>query len=136
MPILTSADYPEIRSVIDLTMDAADLPDSVIAMDVFQGWAERKILVRDPDALTRMGDEAAAVRLAAIFFTAARIVPAIPRLMSESVMSSKYTLKPWDISEKVAELIQAAEDALDDYLPADPNPAGTHFVTVAGCRGA
>src|SRR4051812_45313755 len=97
MPILSPADYPEVRAQLDLTLDGTMLPDATIGLDAFVGEAEREVLARDPLALSRTGDEAARVRLAAIYLTAARLALALPVLTSEETPEGqRYARQAWD----------------------------------------
>lgn len=136
MSFLAFADYPELRSLIDTTLTSMELPDVVIEGDAYLGDAEREVVRFDPDAASRTGDEWKAVRLATMLFTAARLLPALPRIVSETTLSSTYRLQPINVAERVSELRQRAEAALLTYIdPDSPLAIGSVFVTVAGCRG-
>jgi hypothetical protein len=121
VPLLAAVDYPAVRAALDLTIDAATLPDAVIALPIFAGRAEQTILRLDPAAPTRSGEEAEHVRRAVIYLTAAYIAPHVPDLLGEQFGPQRYTRAPQDwraharYLQGLAELELAAvigEDAL------------------------
>lgn len=137
MSILTSADYPEIRSAIDATLDATMLPDAQIAFDSNVGEAEREVLTRDPLALTRIGNDGARVRLAAIYLTAARLVVTLPVVTAEQLADERVTRQAWDPVARAAALRGMASDLFGAYLePSSPAALVPFaFATMCGRRG-
>ena len=137
--ILTSAnDLASVRRAIDVSLTAALLPDAVIQDQVYLGMAEAEVLRRDPDALSRTGDERAAVRRAAVFLTAALLLPAVPRIVSEQHGDlHRYQRTPTALAETIADL-RAKADGTIDRLLADDDEADEpmlHFALGAGRRG-
>lgn len=137
MALLTSANYPAIRSALDASLDSTILPDAVIAYDIYHRAAELEVLTRDPDAETRTGDDLTRVRTAAMLYCAAFLAPAIPMLTREEATEYAYTRQAVDW-QKLAATLRARADALieavltpDDITPLMP----TMFVLGAGGRG-
>jgi hypothetical protein len=77
MPLLTSADYPSIRALVDTGLTQEQLPDTTIALDVFLGAGQDAVLQRDPLAETRTGAQLDRARRAAMLFTAALLAPTV-----------------------------------------------------------
>lgn len=81
MSLITSADFPAIRALLDATMDATILPDAVIDYPPYHPRAEAVILRKDPIALTRTDPaQVATLKLAAIYLTASYLMMVMPTL--------------------------------------------------------
>jgi hypothetical protein len=136
-PILTAADYQEIREQIDTSLDATTLPDATIGRDAYAGAAMREVISRDPLAETRTGADAARVRLAAIYLTAARLCPAVPALVRVTHQETTYQQVAPRFDKRAEELRGLAETELaavtasGDTTPYRP----TMFRTARGRRG-
>jgi len=115
MTILTSADYPAVRRLVDTQLSAIDLPDAVISEIVYHDAAEAWIVNRDPDAATRTGAEASAVKRATLYWLASLLVPAAYKLTSVSVRTTdvSYTRPGFNSEKRIKELRQWAERELD-----------------------
>lgn len=129
--------YPAVRAAIDTSLGTADLPDSIIALDIYAGAAVRDVLAVDPTAASRAGDELAHAQAAAVYFAAARLVAALPRVTRES--GNGYTLerRPADAGDLAASLRALASAELDAYLETDAATGDmpTMFRAAPGYRG-
>ena len=135
MSLLTSADYPAIRAALDVHLDSTLLPDSIIALNIYQGAAEMEVKRRDPLAETRTGDDATRVRLAAIYLCAAALAPAIPRLVSQTLDGHTVTVDgaTWrDLAERLTAL---AYEHLQTVTSATLQVGAFHFARASGGRG-
>lgn len=138
MALITAAVYGDIRAAIDISLDETVLPDSIISRDIYAGAAEREVLARDPDALSRSGADRARVTAAAVLFTAARLAPAVPNITSETQPGqSAYTRQAVDWTKRAADLRSLAEIELQAVLaPSEAAPSRpTMFARAAGRRG-
>lgn len=116
MAILTTADYPAIRAALDTTLDDTLLPDATIALDPYHWAAEREVLRRDPDAESRTGDDAKRVKLAAVYYAAANLAPAIPRITASALSTTSFQAKYADWSMVAALRRAEAGKLLRDVL--------------------
>lgn len=136
-PLLTSSDYPAIRAVIDVSLDSTSLPDAIIALDAYIGAGMRDVLALDPLAETRTGTELQHAQTAAILFTAARLVGALPQITRVAFADHSTQLQAVDPQARAAELRALASSELDAYL--DPGDAAsdrpTFFTVASGRRG-
>lgn len=87
MAILTSADYPAIRAAIDVNLTDQQLPNTTIGLTIYQDAADADVLELHPTAEDETGNNATRVTRAAIFFCAARLIPAVVRLTSVTTQS-------------------------------------------------
>jgi hypothetical protein len=137
MALITAAVYSDIRAAIDISLDDTVLPDSIIALDLYAGAAEREVLSRDADALTRTGADLARVTTAAVLFAAARLAPAIPNITAEESDDVRYTRQAVDWAKRAADLRALAEIELQAVLaPSATTPSRpTMFARAMGGRG-
>lgn len=137
MALLTSADYPSIRAAIDITLDSTAVPDSIIALDLYSGAGMRDVLLIDPDAETRTEDELLHAQTAAVLFTAARLVRALPQVFKETFPDHSYERNKWDAASLAAALVAAAGAELDAYLEPGTTTSDrpTFFAVAHGRRG-
>ena len=135
MSLLTSADYPAIRAALDVHLDSTLLPDSIIALNIYQGAAEMEVKRRDPLAETRTGDDATRVRLAAIYLCAAALAPAIPRLVSQTLDGHTVTVDGATWRDLAARLTALAYEHLQTVTSVTPQVGAFHFARAAGGRG-
>lgn len=139
MSILSLADYPAIRAALDTSLDRSALPDDTIALDIYQGAAEREVQERDPDWATRSGADALRLRAAAVFLTAARLAGAVIRVTSVNVQSRdlSYSRPVFDPAQKAAELRALAEQELTAVLTPSADTSGrpTMFSLASSRRG-
>lgn len=118
MSLVSPIEYPSVRAAIDVGLDADALPDAVIRLDMYGGAAERDVLARDPLALTYEPSTDAFwnVRQAAIYYCAARLVPAIPNITSEKLGEYAVSMASRDQAALVGELRGRAEACLNAVL--------------------
>lgn len=137
MPLLTSADYPSIRAAIDITIGTAELPDAIVALDMYVGAGQRDVLALDPLAESRTGTDLLHAQTAAILFTAARLVGALPQIVKETRADHSYERNRVDTQARAAELRALASAELDAYLDAGDATSDrpTFFTTAHGRRG-
>jgi hypothetical protein len=136
--ILTTAEYPEIRAVISLDVDQKALPNDVIALDPYQGEAERWAVRLDPQAATRTGATLRQLKTAIVFKIASFVVKAMPQLIEENFkVGEGFKRQSVDVDARAEDLAQRAADAMAAYL--SPTPATksipTLFTTAPGRRG-
>jgi hypothetical protein len=135
--LLSSSDYGAIRAAIDIALDSTTLPDAIIALDLYVGAGQRDVLSLDPLAESRSGTDVQHAKTAAILFTAARIVGALPQIVREKELEYEYQRAAVDAIKRAAELRALAEAEIDAYL--DPSQADTGrptvFAVASGRRG-
>lgn len=137
-PLLTASSYPAIRAAIDLALDSESLPDATIALPIFLDAADLVLKARDPQWATRTGDALTHLTNAAIYLTAARIAPAMVRLLGETYSSGyRYQLAAVDWDARAAALNAAADGALDAVLDVGnaTSDRPTRFALASGRRG-
>jgi hypothetical protein len=137
MAILTSADYPAIRSAIDVSLTARQISDAIIEYPIFLDAAEAKVISRDPLALSRTGTDAMHIKNATIYYTAFFLIPSVPDIVRQSVGDYDYMRDPRDLEARGAQLLARAEAELAMVLTPTTTqlPRTKHFQTVAGRRG-
>ena len=137
MTILDDSSYPAIRAAIDLSLDSTALPDATIALPIFLDAADLEVKARDPLWATRMDDELTQLTNAAIYLTAARIAPALPRLLGETFGDYRYQLQAVDMEARASALRSLADAALDSYLDVDDLTTDRpgKFAVASGRRG-
>lgn len=126
MALLTSADYPEIRDAIDVSLDSDSLPDSVIGRSIYVGRAEAYIASRTTDT-----DDSA--KRACIYYTAYLLVKleAIPALKSEDYgVGGNYSREPFNAVRKAAALLEQVEEELGETVEIGPDEI--QVVTLRG----
>lgn len=137
MALFSSTNYPAVRAAIDVSLDSAMLPDSIIVLDMYAGAGVRDVLNLDPLAASRTGDELAHATTAAILFVAARLIGALPQIVKETFPDHSYERNKVDSSARASELRNLAEAEIDAYL--DPGDATsdrpTKFAVAGGRRG-
>jgi len=140
-PILTSANYPDVRAALDtdLSDSTSSLPDTTIDLLIYAPTANQDVLALDPEAETRTGEDANRVLKAAIFFCAARLAPVVVRLTSLSITTRdmSYQKAIFDPEERAAELRGEAVDLINDVIkPTETSPSRpTTFSRAPGIRG-
>lgn len=136
MPILSTADFPQVRAAIDPLLGEDELPDDVIALPVYRGAAEADVLRRLPNAATFLGEDGDRVRYAVIYLTAALLAPALPDVTSVQLGQSRYQQEPRDTWKRVGYLQGMAARQLASLI--DPFGGDGHpklFGLVPGTRG-
>lgn len=135
---LTTGTYPAIRAALATDLTAAALPDAVLDLVVYTGAAELAIKGLDPAWATDILDATknAALQLAAIYWCAALVAPALPRLLRENIQNGQYSyvadLIP--VAELVALLRARALSLVDLVTSASADLIPTLFTLAAGSR--
>lgn len=132
MAILTSADYPAVRSALDIRLDSTILPDSIIAQKTYHIAAELEVKRRDPDAEARTGDDLTRVQLATIYLLAAFLAPAVPYVTQQSLGGSSFSVHDVDWQGRAARLHTLADDLLNQVTTVT---TFGHFDKAPGRRG-
>lgn len=109
MPLLSAADYDNIRRAIRTDLAAATLPDTTIALPSYQAAGEAEVLRRDPLALTRAGVDGERVKQAAVLYTAALLARSLPVYTSIAENGLSLSIKTADPEMIVRDLRQAAD---------------------------
>ena len=139
--LLDFASYDAIRAAIDISLNRDSLPDDVIALPIYLSAADLEVKRRDPLWASRTGDSLISLTNAAIYLTAARIAPAMPRLLSQKIAAGgdDFTLQfqAIDWAARAQALRQQGEDALDSLIdPGDViSTRPTRFTVASGRRG-
>lgn len=135
-PLLTSANWPEVRAALDVSLTSGQLPDATIAYDMYSGRAVRQVLAQVADAESRTGNEFKRCVNAAIFYCAAYIAPAIPNLTRKSMGDVDYSLNI-DWRERAVKLLAAAAEELAAVLTPGESVYSipTLFTVATGTRG-
>lgn len=139
MGVLLTADlHDRVRRALDTSLDADSLPDEVIDNDLYALAAEAEVVFRDPLATTYAVDTDQRNRSehAVAFITAARLAPALPQLLSETLGDWKYQLAEKDLTKLAARLRGLAERELARNLSPNGYPETLpSFWLAAGRRG-
>lgn len=140
MPILTSADWPAVRAVLDTSLDATTLPSATIEMAPFEPAAEIEAKARDPLWATRTGDDLTRLKNATVYLTAARIAPSLPAITRAELGGDfSFSRATVDWATRATDLLALAGTEFDAYLAADSTVGADDmpiFFTVAsGSRG-
>lgn len=137
--ILTYGDYEAVRKSLDLSLDEAALPSEIIELPVFGPAGESDVLERDPYSLGYQTTDTVAwerVRRAAIWFTAARLAPAVPALTMERLGDWSMSRKETDFGALAATLRgRAAAELAQNVTGSSPAPLPS-FTLACGRRGA
>lgn len=131
-------EFNQIRAALDVTLSAADLPDSVIALPLYLGAADAEIKRRDPAWATRDESALALLRRAVIYLTAASLAPAVPELTQERYPEGYSYARASSYVKRGAELRQLAEQQIAIVLaPSAPAELSmpTFFGAATGRRG-
>lgn len=138
MPLLINPEhYPDIRSAIDVSLTADDLPAVVIGGLLYGVAADAEIKRRDPQWQTRTGTDQLNLLAAAVLLTAAYIAPALPQLNSERWPEGYSYERQTDYDGRAAELRSRALGLIDQIVnPDNPQAAMPPFFAKAcGRRG-
>lgn len=112
MALLDSSDYVSVRAALDTSLGKGELPDDMIALDLYAGEAQRWVASQ----ITVTGSEATGPRakLAAVYMTAALLAPAVSQIISQRDASGEsVTLKPFDPVAKEMQLRTRAASMIE-----------------------
>jgi len=115
----------QIRNLLRIGMDAADLPDATIRQLSYLRKAEFSVyeetkkteaqydtaIMNDPAMRDRF-------RIAAMYHTAALLVPALPDIVREEFQQEYRQYVQMDGDEKIALFLNAAKDAIQEEITA------------------
>lgn len=124
--------------MVDVKLDARQLPDGVVTEQGFLGAAQDELLRRYPTAASATGDDRARMQRALIYLTAARLAPAIVRLttITSQAQGASYTRETYDPAVRSAELRALAEIELAALLGEGQTASRpTLFSVASGQRG-
>lgn len=140
LTLLTAGAYDQIRSCVDLALDANVLPDAVIDQGGFAVAAEQEVLERE--ALLLPSQINAAEQLlhreqAVIYLAAARVAQVLPALTNQRLGDSQFSRTGFDPAKRHAQLRLLAERELTTYLdPTKQVHIQQQFWLAKGRRGA
>ena len=80
MALLSSADYPAIRALLDTTLTSEELPDAALGYDQVVGYADRLVKAYIPGAEALTGDNLLRAKLAARLIAAAQVAAGSPQV--------------------------------------------------------
>lgn len=137
MALFTAATAEQVRAVLGLGLSVTEIGDDVIGMSVYAGAAEAELLRRDPLASGYTTDpQLGNAQRALVYLIAARLVPALPAVLSEQLGDYRYQMQATDATKEAARLQGLADEAIAANLTdtgfVSPIPS---FFTVAGRRG-
>lgn len=139
MPILTSADFPQVRALLGgAEVTAATLPETIIQMDVYQGAAEDWATARIPTGTVLTVPQVATQKRATLYYLAGLLAPVLPDYtMRRDASGTEEQVRPIDRREQQADLFALAEAQLADILgllPATAGPMAAQFKTAGPKR--
>lgn len=139
-PLIGSAEYPGIRAALDSALDAASLPDAVIAQSIHIGAAIDEVIARYPTAETETdANIVKRLKRAAIFLTAARLAPVVVRITALTITKGdvNYSKQVFDPTKRAEELRALAEKELEAVLEPTTQAASRPimFTVASGRRG-
>lgn len=138
LTLINTADFDEIRALIDTTLTSTQLPNSIVGMTIFSGVAESAVVRVYPTALSETDPIIIShLRLATIFYTASLLARQVPMLLKEHFGNYHYERMKMDVNALADRLWSYGEDELDQVI--DPglltSPVPILFTTVHGNRG-
>jgi hypothetical protein len=110
--LLQDDDYPSIRAALHVALTEDELPDTLLALDVYSGQAERRVRQAVPTLDDLPSEQRAAARTAAIYYCAAILAPRLPNLTAEGIGTYKVQAQAQDLKALAADLEQQASLAL------------------------
>ena len=117
MTILNASSFVAIRAAIDLSLDTESLPDTVIALPIYMDAADLEVKTRDTAWASRTGDSLTLLTNACVYLTAARLAPAMPRLLGETYADGyQYQMQAIDWEARARWLRAQAELSLDALI--------------------
>lgn len=135
--LLTATNYPAIRAALGVRLTAKELPDAVIALDIYLTAAIAEVVDRDPIAESRTGAALVHVTNAGVFICAALLCPAMSSITGETIDDYQYSQSATDWLAKESQLRKRAEAELNAVLVPDEEAPErpTMFAKLSGRRG-
>jgi hypothetical protein len=119
-PFIDATRFDSIRRALDPELDSDVLPDDVIEDPVYLTRAAQKVVLLDPLAETRTGEQEEAIKMATIFLTAALLAPVLSQVITEQFVDYRARYNPISQMELVSMLNGAAADQIQIAIAADP----------------
>lgn len=140
MPILTPTEFDLVRAAIGVDVNARKLPNKIIAMDIYQGAAERWALLVDATATTRTGEQLKALKSAIALKTASLLIKALPILTREEFrLGEGFQRQTVDVNKRSDDLAAQALETINSYVkPTEEQRTATlpvFFDSAKGSRG-
>jgi hypothetical protein len=119
--LLGPAQYDAVRKAIRLDMDATDVPDSAIELDIYAGEAEREVRVLDSNVDAYLGTQLRRAEAAATYLCAALLADALPNITGESYGGGySWRMEGWNPQERAAWLRWLAYEQIAANLDIEP----------------
>lgn len=136
MAILGEEHYDAIRKAISLELTDKEIPDTVIALPIYQGTAERWAALIDSQIVTRTDAQKEAAENAVILKTASLLVAALPILEREEFGPGEgFTRQRVDRQKLSEQLAARAQAELDSYLISADSTTTATFLPVFAVGG-
>jgi len=102
--------FPEVRAAIGTEVDETLLPDEVLAMNIYEGEAERWIMSNLTEE--QWTDQASSADYAATLYIAGLVAPTLRLISEEKLPAGFLKYEPQDLAKQSALLLQNANDAI------------------------
>lgn len=138
MPYTIVVTPANVRAAIGADIEAVNLSDAIIALDIYSGAAIFEVQQKDPLWAMRTGNDQTRLNRAADYLTGARAVYAIPAIKSEKYETQSYDRTPLDPNAVAARLTEwaEAEIAIVTGETSSTDAMPTMFSLACGGRGA
>lgn len=137
--ILTVTEYPSVRAVIDMALDASTLPDTTIGLDVYAGATDRYIKQQVADWSTILAgvdaDLIANLRNAGVYYCASLIAGSSTVVTSMAVGEARWARSAYDREKHAKWLLGQAQSLIADVIgTATPKPKPIPTVFAVGSK--
>lgn len=133
---ITPADFPSIRAAIDVSLTEGSLPDDIIALPIYTGYAEQAVVSKVEDADTATAERQAHLHNAAVLYAAASLVFAIPSFVREQ--GPEFNVQVQRVAPDVLAgdlRVRADAEVLAGAIPGAASLVQTMFSVARGDRG-
>lgn len=113
--IITAAECDSIRKAIDILLDPVTLPNTTILLDIYAGYAVRRVSERLPASYVDTSGEGLA---ACIFSCAGLLIPAIKQINLERIAGHEKRFQPFDWDKRQKDLDSRVDNIIDNILAA------------------
>ena len=104
--ILSTDDYPSVRSAVGFWVDDKIIPDGVLDQSIYVPASEMEIKDLVPGAETKTGNSLFYIKNAIIYRTAYKLVLSYPQLIQQAIMSDQLRWQPIDVETKLDFLLR------------------------------
>ena len=132
MAILSSADYPQVRAIIDPSLDENTLPDSILSMDIYQGRAESEVKSMDPDAETRTGEDLNKIKRAVILLMASYYLESLPDKTASKIETMSFSSWHKRLETRIAQMRSQAAALVREVLANNSTSGKQSFQKLFG----